>query len=251
MTTTSTGMDLGGGWKERPQFFVPDMKSLLIYKVEQKTFDAGDQGVPASIDTELYPKLEGKMFVQKKNLWLQPDPRPHSHPWAFYSKVEEGGWFKERRHRFIDGKWESDVIEHNGGETYFIDRGEIHEVIEVKPGTRTTMICGEAIDNTTWGHPDWKSGEVVPSSADPDKNEYFKVFQAANIHVFGDKADLSLAREIRAKNPDIDWPAVPGISTPTSEERSVDERAALAAKFGIGSKDSGMAVGGSSKTETP
>jgi hypothetical protein len=211
MTTTSTGMQIGGEWQKRPKFYVPDMGSLVIYKIEEKCFDSGD-GDPALISLDNYPELSGMMFVQKKNHWILPDPRPHTHPWAFYSEVDAGGWFKERRYTFAHGEWTSEIVEHKGGERYFVGLDEIHEVIEVKPNTTTTMFCGKAVNNKTWGYPNWQTGQIVPSQDDPEKGQYFKVFQAANIHVFGKNSnmdiDMSLVHKIRDCNPNIDWPEI-------------------------------------------
>jgi hypothetical protein len=94
----------------------------------------------------------------KINYWLLPDrrggeqSRPHNHPWDFHSVTLDGLLVEDRVQR-VDGTLvHTPAVEHRVGDVNRVGRETYHEVIDVRPGSLTLMLCGPGMSD--WGYLD-------------------------------------------------------------------------------------------------
>lgn len=102
-------------------------------------------------------------WTVKLNCWLAPDrrggeiARPHNHPWDFLSRTLDGVLVEDRVERGDDGQLRHETgVEHRVGALNRVGRQTFHEVIDVRPGTLTLMMCGP--DMSSWGYLDADGG---------------------------------------------------------------------------------------------
>jgi hypothetical protein len=98
----------------------------------------------------------------KVNYWLLPDrrggeqSRPHNHPWDFHSVTIDGLLVEDRVHRVDGALVHTPGVEHHVGAVNQVGREVYHEVIDVRPGSLTLMLCGPGMSD--WGYLDDDGG---------------------------------------------------------------------------------------------
>lgn len=122
--------------------------------------------------------------TRKINVWFAPDlrgggqPQPHSHPWAFTSRILLGGYTEDRYSLAGDQVRTEYNVAHDFGTANEVPKSLYHEVTEIhgEPGrTLTLMVCGYGTRGD-WGYLDVTSGAHVPIQPDPDFSARFRAF---------------------------------------------------------------------------
>ena len=101
--------------------------------------------------------LRGLGGGARMHFWVEPDPRPHNHPWDWIDcKVIHGG-YRALEYRPVDGH-PREYIEREVellagmGEHRLLHR-EHHQIVVVIPGTVSVMTFGPVVgDGRQWGH---------------------------------------------------------------------------------------------------
>lgn len=148
MTTTTSGLPLTAGFFEAPPFVVPNAKGEA-FKIEQVVFRSATR-------------------TEKLVWWFGPDDDrdPHNHPWAFDSLILAGGYTSRTYWLEGGGVCSIDRVVRAGDKVHY-PLHEYHTVIDVLPGTRTRMECGEATPGNAWGYLDIKTGRTYAAEPDP------------------------------------------------------------------------------------
>lgn len=122
-------------------------------------------------------------MTAKLNLWLLPDRRggeaskPHNHPWDFVSQSLDGLLVEDRVVRGDDGELVyQHGVEHPVGDLNRVGREVYHEVVDVRPGSLTLMLCGPGMG--PWGYLD-ADGNFTPAELPAGFN---KRLRALNPH---------------------------------------------------------------------
>lgn len=110
----------------------------------------------------------------KINLWTLPDrrggeqPKPHSHPWEFTSRILLGGYTEDRYDTAGDLVSTELNAVHRSPSANHVPRSLYHEVTEIHEPSRTLtlMICQRG-ERGTWGYLDVDRGCHVPNEPDP------------------------------------------------------------------------------------
>jgi hypothetical protein len=104
----------------------------------------------------------------KLNYWLLPDRRggaeqakPHNHPWDFRAIIIDGVLVEDRVQR-VDGDLVYEPgVEHRVGDVNQVGRELFHEIVDVRPGSLTLMLCGPGMSG--WGYLD-ADGNYTPAT---------------------------------------------------------------------------------------
>lgn len=105
----------------------------------------------------------------RAHLWIQPDLRPHNHPWRRITcRVIRGSYRAREWLPFTFGDYREQVIELTPeSHEHSVDHATYHQVEEVRPGTVSIMSFGAIVgDGKQWGQLALKpSGRHVPEPA--------------------------------------------------------------------------------------
>lgn len=99
--------------------------------------------------------LRGLGGGAREHLWIQPDPRPHNHPWAWIDcKILRGSYKAIEYRPDGDGSYtEHEVTLRAGDPEHRVCYDTHHQIVEVEPGSISVMSFGPIIgDGKQWGH---------------------------------------------------------------------------------------------------
>lgn len=143
------------------------MNATATTKTGQKLQSLPFTSVPTLIPSFSEGKFTGRAYKAemvllrspeggaRQHVWIEPDPRPHNHPWEYIDcKVVWGSYRAvEYRPNASGGYDESLVVLRAGDPEHRLTHDAFHQVIEVMPGTVSLMTFGPIVgDGKQWGH---------------------------------------------------------------------------------------------------
>jgi hypothetical protein len=139
-------------------------------------------GAPFKVESRRDGEEPGTL--ERFTVWLADDPRPeapHTHPWAFTSRILMGGYSERRFRRDENGVWvEVGTFTYYAGDVVEVPAGDAHVVFNVLPGTLTHMVIGRLTAGPKdWGHITNTTGEWEYAPVEPDPG-FLGRFKALN-----------------------------------------------------------------------